>query len=589
MGLRNQLLIIFVLIQILILGVFLYYFTRNHTDFYISQLKVNLENESQLIKSNDKVDLKENSRVEIDSWAKKWGEKIDTRITIISKTGKVIADSTYNPLKMDNHIDRPELQEIIEGNKSGSSIRKSSTLNIEMLYLATPINDGGELVGFIRLAKPLSDIKGVINKDVVNYLLFFVIIFLISLFLIWRFTSNLINPLQKMADMASGIARGNYKKRININNFHNEIGEVADKFNFMADQLENKINEVSEERNKAEAILKSMVDGVIATDNQRRVILINPAAREMLDLNNNDIQKRDLITVIRNHRIDDHLTEALTENTTLSREVVLQREDEKILRCHFAPITGKDNRVIGGVVVFTDITELRRLEQIRKDFVANVSHELKTPLTSIIGYVDTLIESKAVDQSTRERFLEIIKNEADRLALLIQDLLDLSKVEQNKHELRPANIEEIIRKTINMLKKKASKKDLEIRFEIESELPMVYMIKEQIEQVLINLIDNSIKYTQQGGEVVVTAYTQKNKVCVEVEDNGMGIPSEDQERIFERFYRVEKARSRKLGGTGIGLSIVKHILEGHNSMIQLESEVGEGTRFWFCLNRVEKS
>lgn len=593
LSLRNQLIIIFVVIQLLILGVIYFYFTKNQTDFYINQLKVTLENEGELIISKDNIELSSDnkSRDEIshslDNWSKKWGKKIDARITMIGKDGEVLADSTHNPMSMDNHWDRPEVQQIIRGKPRGSSIRKSDTLDMNMLYLALPVKKDGKVVGFMRLAKSLQEIKQVINQNIKNYLLFFTVLFVLSLFLIWKFTSNLINPLQKISDMAAEIAESNFSKRIKVGSYSNEIDKLALKFNFMADQLEKKIDEISDEKNKAEAILSSMVDGVIATDERMNIILLNPAARDMFLLDDNYPKNRNLIKFVRNHRINNLLEEVLREKKTLSEEIVLQHNDEKIFRCHFAPITNQSNELRGGVIVFNDITELRRLEQVRKDFVANVSHELKTPLTSIIGYVDTLVESENIDEETNDRFLQIIKDEADRLSFLIQDLLDLSKFEQNNPELNVANFNKVIDKTVSILEDKAKDKNIILKKEISEGLPKVFMIKEQIEQVMINLIDNAIKYTPEDGHVTVRVLDNGDNILIEVEDDGIGIPEEDKERIFERFYRVDKARSRALGGTGIGLSIVKHIIQGHNSEIGLESIAGEGSKFWFYLKKVK--
>ena len=589
---RNQLIIIFIIIQIIILSVIFFYFTKHQSNFYIEQLKVSLKNEAKLIISKEKMDFKnEVSNKEkvdnFDKWSKEWGEKIEARITMIARDGKVLADSTYNPREMDNHLNRPEVQQIIKGNNNGSSIRKSDTLNIDMLYIALPVIENGKIVAFMRLAKSLKEINNVIRQNLKSYLFFFISLFIFSLILLWRFTSNLINPIQEMSTMASEIADGNYKKRISLRSHSRELDKMTDKFNFMAEQLDKKINEISDEKNKAEAILISMVDGVIATDENENIILINPAARKMLSIEQEKAKNKNFMRVIRNHRINEFLEEVLQKKKTLSKEIVLQKNDKKILRCHFAPITNQSNELRGGVIVFTDITELRRLEQVRKDFVANVSHELKTPLTSIIGYVDTLVESDNIDEETSNRFLQIIKDEADRLSFLIQDLLDLSKFEQKNPELNVANLEKIIDKTVSILKDKAKDKNIILEKEISKGLPQVFMIKEQIEQVMINLIDNAIKYTPEGGHVTVRALDDGDNILIEVEDDGLGIPAEDKNRIFERFYRVDKARSRAMGGTGIGLSIVKHIIQGHNSEIGLESTAGEGSKFWFYLKKVK--
>ena len=590
-SLKKQLIIIFVIIQILILSVIYFYFTDRQSEFYIEQLKISLKNEAKLLISKERINfdnniLNQEIRNNFDQWSKKWSEEIDARITIINKNGVVIADSTYNSDEMDNHLNRPEIQKVIKGNKTGSAIRRSDTLKIDMLYMALPVIKDGEIAAFMRLAKSLEEINTVIKQNLKNYFIFFLVILFLSLILLGRFTSNLIKPIQKMSKIAAKIADGNYGDSINLESHSKEIDKMIQQFNLMSKKLEKKINEISEEKNKAEAILSSMVDGVIATDKNGEIMLINPAAREMLFIDEKDVKNKDFIQVVRNYKINELLEKVLKENTIISKEIVLQREEEKILRCHFASITNENNDIKGGVIVFTDITELRRLEQVRKDFVANVSHELKTPLTSIIGYVDTLLENKNIEEKTSNKFLEIIKDEADRLGILIQDLLNLSKFEDGNPDLQPGDINKLIVKTVSILKEKANKKNIIIETELEKDINQVYLIKEQIEQVMINLIDNAIKYTPENGEIKVKTLNRSDKILVEVEDNGIGIPEKDKQRIFERFYRVDKARSRSMGGTGIGLSIVKHIIKSHNSEINLESESGKGSKFWFYLKKV---
>lgn len=584
LSLRKQFLLLFIFIEVLVLVGLMLYLNHNEREFYLNQLKRNLVHESRLILDNEKLDLTR-PPAELDSWIKELGDKIDKRITVITREGLVIADSAYDPAEMDNHINRPEINEVLEGNKTGLSIRRSKTLEKEMFYLTLPVKVQGEIVGFIRLSKSLQDINSVIRKNIINYLIFLFVTLIITLLLLWKFSKDIINPLNQVANLAGKLARGNFQERINLKNYKNEIGTLARMFNFMAAQLENKINEISEEKNRAEAILTSMVDGLIATDRDKKIRIINPAARKMFAIEEKEIKGKELIEVVRHHEIDRFLENSLLNNQVLSEEIVIQKDEKRIFRCNFAPITNERDQVIGGIIVLNDISELRRLEQVRTEFVANVSHELRTPLTSIIGYIDTIMENEIRDPSTIDRFLRIIKTEADRLALLIRDLLDLSRLEgkNRQPELYPSDLQKLIKKTSLILGDKAEEKDIQLKTEVEDDLPPVKMVPEQIELVLTNLIDNGIKYTPEGGEVIIRAFTNQNRVIVEVEDNGIGIPEEEQERIFERFYRVDKARSRALGGTGIGLSIVKHIIKNHQSEIEVESMPGEGSVFRFYL------
>ena len=329
-----------------------------------------------------------------------------------------------------------------------------------------------------------------------------------------------------------------------------------------------------------------MVDGLVVTDKNLRIELVNPAARQIFSLEDIDLRGKRIIEVFRYHEIEENLMKAMEENELLTAELQIPGEEGKILRSTFVAINDEGGQVNGALAVFSDITELRRLEKLRKDFVANVSHELRTPLTSIIGYLDTILENEIDDQDTIRRFLEIIKKEADRLALLIKDLLDLSRLESgSKYILRPAFLNRVIDNAILLLGERAREKEIEIEKEMERDF-LVYMIPEQIEQVLINLLENAVKYTPAGGKIKIRVYGDDAKAVVEVSDNGIGIPVAEQERIFERFYRGDKARSRALGGTGNGLSIVKHILENHRNKIEVESEVGKGSTFRFYLDRI---
>lgn len=583
-SIRNRLFIIFIVIQILIIGLSFYYFTDNHRDFYFNQLKISLENYAHLILEEKGAVLLNTPADELEEMVLNWGRHTGARITIVDKEGKVLADSRYDISKMDNHKNRPEISAVFSGEEKGELIRESDTLEEKMLYLSFPItSSAGETAGVLRLARSLSFIRGVLIEDIKSYLVFFFVLAVLTILLTWRLTSTVIYPLEKITETAANIAEGDFSQRIPARRYSSEIEKLAEMFNFMTDKLEKKIDEMSSEKNKMATILNSMIDGVIATDRKHRIVLINPAAKDIFKIKKDNIKGKELIASVFSHRIDMYLEEALRGKRTITREIIYQNPDKVIMQATFSPIFEEDGSISGGIIVFTDITELRKLETVRNDFVANVSHELRTPLTSIIGYVNTLLDNDIDDPEIREKFLKIVKTEADRLSILIKDLFNLSKIESSTPDLKAENLKKVIDKTINLLIDRAEKKDIIIEKEIEVDLPPVYMVKEQIEQVMINLIDNAIKYTQDNGKIKVSAYKKEDRIYVEVEDNGIGVPREEQDRVFERFYRVDKARSSSLGGTGIGLSIVKNIIKQHGSEINLESREGEGSRFIFSL------
>jgi len=414
-----------------------------------------------------------------------------------------------------------------------------------------------------------------------------VILAFITIILGWRLTYSIVKPLETVTETAEKISEGDLTQWIPVRKYNSEIEKLARMFNYMADELEDKVTEISQEKNRIEAILESMVDGVIAVDRDGEITLINPAASRIFNIEAEKIEGKDLLTTLFSHRIEMYLQRAFDTKKSIKREIKYKNPEQKIIQATFIPLLDEEDKITGGVIVLTDITELRKLETVRNDFVANVSHELRTPLTSIVGYLDTLLESDVEDPEIRNKFLKIIKEEADRLSILIKDLLNLSEIESHTFDLKPGSFKNVLNKVIKLMEKNAEKKEIELQFEIADDLSPVYMVREQIKQVLINLFDNAIKYTPRAGKIKITVRQVDDKVYFSIKDNGMGIPQADQERIFERFYRVDKARSRAFGGTGIGLSIVRNIIKQHGSEIQVKSREGEGSEFYFYLNTVE--
>ncbi len=575
--------IVFGLIQILLFGLIFYFITLNYRDFYLDQVEENLKNNIKLIKNDETIKNQMGNIDQLDELIKEIGISIETRITIIEVSGKVLADSRYNPYIMENHSNRPEIKTALEGNDYGVSERKSSTLNQDMYYVASVDRLNGERV-IIRLAKSLENINQIIRGDVYKYLLFLIGLLILSNTLVWYYSKSIIKPLKRIKNMAKEIATGHRNKIADIKYSNSELGSLVQEYNRLGEELDSKIDKLRDEKNKLTAILNSMNEGVIATDDNKKILMINPKACEILNVNCGGVEGKNFISEIRDHRFDEYLNKVLERKENYSTEMTFKNPDKRYLECNFQTITDHKDEIIGAVMVLIDVTRLRKLEEMRKDFVANVSHELKTPLTSIRGYADTIVENEIKDYDTIKRFVGIISKEATRLNLLINDLLDLSKLEADYFELKPEKLDNILDKPLRILENEADKKDIEIIKQFEEDLPLVKMNKSQIENLLINLIDNAIKYNKEDGKIFIRSYQEDDKVYIEVEDNGFGIPKEDQDRIFERFYRVDKARSKEVGGTGIGLSIVKHIVKGHNSEIDVKSVEGQGTNFKFYLH-----
>ncbi|MBM7555449.1 two-component system histidine kinase PnpS [Halanaerobacter jeridensis] len=511
----------------------------------------------------------------LDDLAEEYGKKLEARITIVDRQGIVLADSREEPKEMDNHLQRPEIQQALQTGL-GKETRYSATLGLDMKYLAIPIKSQGNVIGIMRVALDLSKIKKMYRG--IWWVLFQVgiITFFISIILSLKFASNITEPIEKMTNIVERISEGSLDQKIKIDT-KDEIGQLAKMFNQMVNRVKEKVEQISNEKSKIEAIVGSIGDGVIAVNLNKEVLLINLAARDIFNVEE-DVIGKSLINITKNHKLEELIDEALSKSESLTEEIELLLPEERTFRIRLAPII-REEKAIGVVISLRDITDIRQLQQMRTEFVSNVSHELKTPLTSIKGYVETLLETEA-DEETYESFLEVIKNETNRLELLIDDILNLSKIESGVNELeKKVDINKVVSNLLSLLKPKAVDKNINLKLALDDNLPLINGDYNQLSRMMINLIDNAIKYTPEGGKVEVEASSKDQKLVVEVKDNGIGIPEEDLVRIFERFYRVDKGRSRKLGGTGLGLSIVKHIVENHHGDIRVDSEVEQGTTF----------
>lgn len=486
---------------------------------------------------------------------------IAIRITVISPNGEVIYDS--EPSRNDNHSNRPEIIEAIKSGQ-GEAIRYSATLNKQMIYVAN-VNDKGNIV---RSSVSLESVE-YINIDNMKYTVLITgIIILMSVLFSRRLIGTIISPVEELKNVTSKIAKGDLSIRVNINS-SDELGVLGKTFNEMADKLECTVKEVKDKQSRLEAIVNSMQSGVIAVDKKNKIIAINPYAKDIFGIRK-DVKGEELTEYIGDYDINS----ILNERDGSAKEIKIFHPFEKTLRIKKASIIN-GYMILGKVIAIHDITEMKRLELVRSQFVANVSHELKTPLTSIKGFAETLRYVK--DEETREKFLDIIDKESERLTRLINDILVLSNIENNiensNEEFMP---NEIILDAISVLDVQAKNKNIKLEL-IQENNSFIVGNRDKFLQLVINLVENAIKYSGDGCEVKVKSYNKNGNYFFKVEDNGIGIPREDLPRIFERFYRVDKAR--KSGGTGLGLAIVKHIVKTFNGSIKVDSELGVGTSF----------
>lgn len=551
----------------------------------LQELKSSLINQAYLIETQISIeDLKNENLIYLEALAKKLSSKIKSRITIVNNKGKVLADSSEplsEVLNMENHAYRSEIK-LALGGGIGEQIRYSSTLKKDMLYLALPIKDNEQIIGVVRLALPLTNVQ--IIFAAIRKTVFLSLIFALGLAFVLGavLTAGIIGPISRIIHISRKFFKGDFSHKILLDS-QDEIGELAATLNKMAEGLENKIKEIEIQNQHLKAILESMVEGIIVTDRVGHIISINHAVEQIFNITKQDSQGKLLLEVIRNNDISDIPAEVLRSGKFLSRELLLVWPVNKTFQIDASPVFEKGS-VSGCLLVIHDVTQIRILETIRRDFVANVSHELKTPLTSIKGFVETLLEGALDDKENSRHFLQIINDHADRLSNLINDLLDLSHLESGELRLEKTevNLRDLAQDILSSFKSQLNKKSVTAKNDLPKDL-LVRIDKDKMGQVLANLVDNAIKFNHENGSLKIYSQDANNEIKIIIEDSGIGIPERDMPRIFERFYRVDKARSRELGGTGLGLSIVRHIIELHGGSVGVRSTEGLGSKFWFTI------
>jgi len=564
-----------------------YFYLKSHINNYFNAtIQDNLKR--QLILAKDFIETYADTNLALinkaDDFADRIGEELGLRVTIITPNGTVIGDTELDKKgleSVENHSDRPEIQEALK-NSFGTSKRYSYTLKKYMLYMAVPLGETKH-EGVLRISVPVSQLVFMESKPHKIIVVALLIIFLLSLtftFLISFFVSK---PLVEIIKIAKTMAMGDLSEKPSIYS-RDEIGELARALSLMSDEIKDKIERIRQEGAKIDTVLSSMLEGIIVTDENGKIILLNPAIRKLFFVDMSPDGKEP-IEIIRNISIQNMVDKLLKgKNTAISEEITINQPEERIFKVNGVPII-RNNIFEGAVLVFHDITELRRLEKIRQDFVANVSHELRTPMASIKGYAETLLEGALEDKDNLKDFIKIIYSDSNRLANLIDDLLDLSKIESGKMRMmfEPLEVTPILKRCLGILEKMIKDKNLSVVIDMRSDLPKVLADEKRLLQVFLNLLDNAVKYTPEKGTITISAYPKGKLIQISIRDTGIGISEKDISRIFERFYRVDKARSRELGGTGLGLSIVKHIVLAHSGEIWVESKIASGSAFSFTI------
>jgi len=560
-----------------------YFFLSSHLKNYLeNNIQSNLKNQTMLVKDFLETHWEGKSGFhDADLLADRFGKELSVRITIIGRNGTVAGDTDLSADEIrlaENHLSRPEIRDALE-NGFGISKRYSGTIKTYLFYMAVPFGKN-QTAGFLRLAIPLKDIELVLSKlkNIVAAALF--LVFLLSLGFTFFISVFISKPLVEMAGIAQTIAGGDFSKKPSIRS-KDELGDLAKTLALMSDKIQENIQKIKQDAAKSNAILSCMVEGIIVTDEKGKILLINPALMKLFSLDKDPSGKKP-IEILRNVSVQDIVETVLKGGNFTSEEITVI--GEKTLHVNAAPIL-RDNQMDGIVLVFHDITELKRLENVRRDFVANASHELRTPISSIKGYAETLLDGALGDKKNAKDFVNIIHEDSNRLAKLIDDLLDLAKIESGKMatEFLPVNIPDIIKKSVNVVNNRAKVKSITIDSNAPNDLPPALADETLLSQVLFNLLDNAVKYTPEKGSVKIDSRKEGELIQIDISDTGIGIPEKDIPRIFERFYRVDKARSRELGGTGLGLSIVKHIIQILGGSVWVKSELGKGSTFSFTV------
>ncbi|AXF55885.1 HAMP domain-containing protein [Salicibibacter kimchii] len=549
-------------------------------DLYMDETVDRLQKEARMVAS-----VVQESDEAPQTLSEEIGEQLDLRVTFLAGDGEVIAESSdVEGDEMENHLNREEVQ--LAGNSEGATIRESETVGRNLLYYAHPMGEGE---GYVRLALPIDTVQAATGQMWMIIAVGFLVALIVIVVLGYRVTQRLTRPIGQVTTMANELAKGNYQARTN-DETSGELGQLTRSINTLAYNLQKTTSNYQRQQENLEALIDNMGSGLMFIDGRGRITLANRMCDDIFQTDTSEWLEHLYYDRIHDHNFVQFIQRVFLTEAHAHEQ--LHFDDSWSLKHYEAygtPVINSKSQLHGVVVVLHDITGLKRLEEIRKDFVANVSHELKTPVTSLKGFAETLLNEPMENQDVQGQFLDIIWKESDRLQDLVSDLLELSRIETHNFQLdlQPIDLLEIGAETERLLSKKAADKSVQFNVSSEGNTEMIGDVA-RIKQMLLNLLTNAIAYTGEGGKVELNIYEEAEFIVCRVSDTGIGIDENDLPRIFERFYRVDKARSRDLGGTGLGLAIVKHLLEAHEGTIEAESEPNVGTTFTIRLPKEPK-
>ena len=515
---------------------------------------------------------------EIEKQLQTLAERSHARVTLIDARGLVTLDSNRPTKDLDNHLNRSEIQEArIKG--KGTATRYSQTLKMDMLYVALPLYEDSHLKGYLRLSRPLLEVDR--SVDELHYSIFQVLLLIIILSMIvaFIFSMKMISPIQEIEAFTDKIRKGDVSGMLMIDS-RDEIGQLSKNINDMVAELQERIRVANEEKWKLRAAFASMAEGVMVLDSQTRIEGLNKGMAEMIGREYADIVGKTPMEAFRNIALQDALNRFRQAGEIVLEEITLGDENPMILDVNISSVKSLPGQDPKTMIVFHNVTRLKKLEQVRADFVANVTHEIKTPLTAIIGFVETLQQGAIDDRVKAQKFLLTIHENAQRLNRLVDDLLTLSSIElgETKLHLEGLALDDVFETALTLISPRAALKNIRIQREVQPGLPMVWADRDRLVQILVNVLDNAVKFTPEGGSVSITVSPEvQGFIVIKITDTGIGISKSELPRLGERFYRIDKTRSREMGGTGLGLSIVKHLMKAHEGSMEIESTLGKGT------------
>lgn len=557
-----------------------WYASASLKDFYFNRTSKDLHARAKLTENIISPYFVSRDISNISMLCKKLGAETETRITVIDVAGKVLGDSDEDWEKMEDHSDRPEIKQALMQNTVGVETRFSHTLRQNMMYVALPVKVDGKTIGVIRTSVSVSSIDKILRAIYFEIARDGIVVAIVAAVISLIISRRITDPLEQLKRGADSFAKGDFSHKINVPNTL-EVSLLAEAMNKMASELDARIKTITEQKNELEAILSSMVEGVLAVDSNGHIISINKAASELLNVETEKARGRNIEEFIRYPQLQQFIKDTIISSAPTKADIFMSINQGRYFQLHGTSLLdGENGKTV--VIVLNDITELRKLEKVRSDFVANVSHELKTPVTSIKGFVETLLDSPLDQPEQTKHFLEIIQRQSNRLNAIIEDLLSLSGLEEESEKrnikLETQNLNSVIDEVVELASSKAEQSNVKLTIDCP-EGAKGRINSDLLEQALLNLVNNAIKYSPQNSEVVIKVLTDDRYVAISVQDQGCGIEKKHLSRIFERFYVVDKARSRKLGGTGLGLSIVKHIALVHGGFVGVESTFGKGSTF----------